>query len=144
MEKSEKKVSFSAVEAMERTSNSIERLASLMDKMDTKLDRREDQYRPRVYQGRGRGHVVTGKITMGLETDHIVETGTKTTIGEEEITTIEVVTEIIGPIIGITVGPEIETTTEIIIGTIIDQIIKGKTVTKGMVTEIRTMQQIQG
>ena len=54
-EKSEKKVSFSAVEAMERTSDSIERLASLMDKMDTKLDRREDQYRPRVYQGRGRG-----------------------------------------------------------------------------------------
>ena len=55
-EKSEKKVSFSAVEAIERTIDSIERLASLMDKMDTKLYRREDQYRPRVYQGRGRGH----------------------------------------------------------------------------------------
>ena len=54
-EKSEKKVSFSAVEAIERTTDSIERLASLMDKMDTKLDRKEDQYRPRVYQGRGRG-----------------------------------------------------------------------------------------
>ena len=54
-EKSGKNVSFSAVEAMERTTDSIERLASLMDKMDTKLDRREDQYRPRVYQGRGRG-----------------------------------------------------------------------------------------
>ena len=48
----EKKVSFSAVEAMERTTGTIERLASLMDRMDTKLDRREDQYRPRVYQGR--------------------------------------------------------------------------------------------
>ena len=55
-DKMEKRVSFSAVEAMERTSDSIGRLASLMDKMDTKLDRREDQYRPRVYQGRGRGH----------------------------------------------------------------------------------------
>ena len=54
-DKMEKKVSFSAVEAMERTTDSIERLASLMDKMDTKLDRREDQYRPRVYQGRSRG-----------------------------------------------------------------------------------------
>ena len=53
--KNEKKVSFSAVEAIERTTDSIERLASLMDKMDTKLDRREDQYRPRIYQGRGRG-----------------------------------------------------------------------------------------
>ena len=55
-DKMEKKVSCSAVEAMERTTDSIERLASLMDKMDTKLDRREDQYRPRVYQGRSRGH----------------------------------------------------------------------------------------
>ena len=54
-DKAEKKVSFSAVEAMERTTDSIERLASLMDKMDTKLDRREDQYRPRVYQGRSQG-----------------------------------------------------------------------------------------
>ena len=54
-EKSEKKVSFSAVEAMVRTTYSRERLASLMDKVDTKLDRREDQYRPRVHQGRGRG-----------------------------------------------------------------------------------------
>ena len=42
-EKNEKKVSFSAVEAIERTTDRIERLASLMDKMDTKLDRREDQ-----------------------------------------------------------------------------------------------------
>ena len=66
---------------------------------------------------------------MGLEIDHI---------GEEETTTREVVTEIIGPIIGITVGPEIEIT-EMVIGTLIDQIIEGKTVTKGMVTETRTM-----
>ena len=55
-EKNEKKVSFSAVEAIERTTDNIERLASLMDKMDTKLDRREDQHRPRIYQGRNRGH----------------------------------------------------------------------------------------
>ena len=39
-EKNEKKVSFSAVEAIEGTTDGIERLASLMDKMDTKLDRR--------------------------------------------------------------------------------------------------------
>ena len=42
-EKNEKKVSFSVVEAIGTTTDSIERLASLMDKMDTKLDRREDQ-----------------------------------------------------------------------------------------------------
>ena len=72
---------------------------------------------------------------MGLET----ETGTKTIIGEEETTTIEVVTEIIGPITGITLGPETETTAEMVIGTIIDQIIEEKRVTRGMVTEIRTV-----
>ena len=55
-DKSEKKVSFSAVEAMERTTDSIERLASLMDRLNTKLDRREYQYRPRIYQGKSRGH----------------------------------------------------------------------------------------
>ena len=54
-DKMEKKVSFNAVEAMMRTTDSIERLDSLMDKMDTTSDRREDQYRPRVYQGRSRG-----------------------------------------------------------------------------------------
>ena len=54
-DKMEKKVTFGAVEAMERTTDSIERLASLMDRMDTKLDRREDPYRPRVYQVRNRG-----------------------------------------------------------------------------------------
>ena len=53
-DKTEKKVSFSAIEAMERTTDNIERLASLMDRIDTKLDRREDQYRPKVYQGRSR------------------------------------------------------------------------------------------
>ena len=39
-DKMEKKISFSAVEAMERTMDSIERLASLMDRMETKLERR--------------------------------------------------------------------------------------------------------
>ena len=75
---------------------------------------------------------------MALEIDHIVETSTKIIIGEEETTTIGMVTEIIGPIIGITVGPEIETFTEMVAGTITDQIIEGKTVTKGMVTKTRT------
>ena len=37
VEKNEKKVSFSAVKAIERITDSIERLASLMDKMDTKI-----------------------------------------------------------------------------------------------------------
>ena len=82
---------------------------------------------------------VTDKITMGLETDCIVETRTKIIIREEETTTIEVVAEIIGLIIGITVGPEIEAITEMAIGTTIGQIIEEMTVIRGMVTETRIM-----
>ena len=76
---------------------------------------------------------------MVLETDHIVETGIKTAIGEEEATTTEVVIVIIGLIIGITVGPEIGTVTEMVINIIIDQITEGKTVVKAVVIETRTM-----
>ena len=75
---------------------------------------------------------------MGPEIDPIAETSTKIVMEEEETTTTEVATEIAGPNIGITVGPKIETTTEMVVGTIIDQIIEEMTVTKGMVTEIRT------
>ena len=82
--------------------------------------------------------MVTDKITMVPETDHIVEIGIKTAIGEEETTTTEVVIEIIGPTIGITVGPEIRTVIEMVIGITIDQIMEGKTVVKGMVIETRT------
>ena len=83
--------------------------------------------------------VVTDKITMVPGIDHTVETGTKIAIGEEEITTTEMVTGITGLIIGIAVGPEIETITEMATGIIIDQIIEGKTVTKGMAIGIRTV-----
>ena len=43
------------------------------------------------------------------------------------------------PIIGIIVGLEIETTTEMVVGTIIDQIIEGMIVIRGMVTGFGTM-----
>ena len=74
---------------------------------------------------------------MVLETDHIVETRTKTTVGEEEITVIEVVIEIIGPIIEITVGPEIGAVTEMVTDIPKDQITEGKIVVKGMVIEAK-------
>ena len=110
-DKTEKKVSFSAVEDMERTTDSVERLASLMDKMDTKLDRREDQYRPRVYQGRSRGHSYRQNY-YGSRNRSYSRDCYQNSYREEETSTIEVVTEITGLIIGITVGPEIETITE--------------------------------
>ena len=48
------------------------------------------------------------------------------------------VIETADPIIEIIVGPKIETTTKMVVGTIIDQIIEGTTVTRDMVIEIRT------
>ena len=74
---------------------------------------------------------------MVLETDHIVETSTKTTIEEGEITIIEVVIEIIGPIIETTVDPEIRAVTEMITGIPIDQTTEGKIIIKGMIREIK-------
>ena len=137
-EKNEKKVSFSAVEAIERTTHSIERLASLIYKMDTKLHRREDQYRPRIYQGVEVEAMAIDKITIGPEIGLIAETGTKRIREEEEIT-IEVVIETTDPITGIVVGPETGTITKMGIGTIIDPIIEEMIVTRGMETEIRTV-----
>ena len=131
-EKNEKKVSFSAVEAIERTVDSIERLASLMDKMDTKLDRREDQYRPRIYQGRNRG------CSYGQNNYRSRNRSCTKIIIEEEETTIEVVIETTDPTTGIIVGTETEAIIEMGIGTIIDPIIEGMIVTKGMKAEMRT------
>ena len=53
----EKGVSFGALETIERNSDSIDMLISLVSKLDMKLDRKENQYRPRVYQARSRGCV---------------------------------------------------------------------------------------
>ena len=74
---------------------------------------------------------------MAPETDHIVETGAKTTIGEEEITVTEMVIEVIDPITEITVGPEIGAVTEISTDMSIGQITEEKIVVKGMVIEIK-------
>ena len=56
--KSEKGVSFGALETKEtidRHSTSIDKLTSLVNKLNMKLDKQEAQYRPAVYQSRGRG-----------------------------------------------------------------------------------------
>ena len=81
--------------------------------------------------------VATDKITIGLEIGLIAETSSKVIIEEEE-TTIDMVIETTGPIIGIVVGPETETITDRGTGTILDPIIEEMTATRGMEIEIRT------
>ena len=80
---------------------------------------------------------VIDKTTMVPETDHIVEISIKIAVEEGEITVTVVAIEIIGPIIEITVGPEIGTVTEMAIGTAIDQTTEGTIVIKGMVIEVK-------
>ena len=56
--KSEKGVSFGTLETKEtidKHSSSIDKLTSLVNKLDVKLDRQDAQYRPVIYQNRGKG-----------------------------------------------------------------------------------------
>ena len=53
-EKKRKTVTFDARAALEKTSENMERMMALMDKMYIKLDQKEVPYKPLIYQ-RGRG-----------------------------------------------------------------------------------------
>ena len=48
-------MTFDAIETLERHSNSIDKLSSLISKMNVKMDRKETPYKPRAYQNRPRG-----------------------------------------------------------------------------------------
>ena len=50
--KSKKGVTFDAVDTIERNSDSIDKLTSLVSKMNMKIDKREVPYKPQIYQGR--------------------------------------------------------------------------------------------
>ena len=57
-DRTKKSESFGALETKEtidRQSCNIDKLTSLVNKLDMKLDRQEAQYRPAVYQNRARG-----------------------------------------------------------------------------------------
>ena len=53
-EKKRKSVTFDARDALEKTSENMERMMALMDKMYIQLDQKEVPYKPQIYQ-RGRG-----------------------------------------------------------------------------------------
>ena len=53
-DKKKKTVTFDPRDALERTSENMERMMVLMDKMYIKLDQKEVPYKPQIYQ-RGRG-----------------------------------------------------------------------------------------
>ena len=49
-----KGVTFDAMETLERNSNYIDRLTSLVNNMKMTMDRRQSLYKPKIYQGRSR------------------------------------------------------------------------------------------
>ena len=52
---SKKRVSFDALETIERNSYSIDKLTSLVNKMNVRMNKHDAQYKPQVYQSRRRG-----------------------------------------------------------------------------------------
>ena len=54
-DKKRKTVSFDIRDVLERTSENMEWMMALMDKMCVKLDQKEVPYKPQIYQRRGRG-----------------------------------------------------------------------------------------
>ena len=55
MNSCKKGVTFNVIETVDRNSNNIDKLTSLVSKMNMKMDKCEMQYKPQVYQGRNRG-----------------------------------------------------------------------------------------
>ena len=47
-------VTFDAMETLERNSNYIDKLMSLVSNMKLTIDRKQSPYKPRIYQGRSR------------------------------------------------------------------------------------------
>ena len=90
-----KGVTFDAMEKLERNSDCIDRLTSLVSNMKMTMDRKQPPYKPKVYQGRSRNQNMSNKI-LHLEIDPLVEEEIKVVI--EGITRIET---IIGQIIEI-------------------------------------------
>ena len=98
-------VTFDMKETLERHSDSIDKLTSIVSKMNVKMDKKETPYKPRVLQGRPRGQ------NRGRQQNFQPAIGPS---AKEEIETEEIL--IIGTIIDtiIETGPEIiiDVTTE--------------------------------
>ena len=123
-----KGVTFDAMETLERNSDCIDRLTSLVSDLKMTMDRKQPQYKPKIYQGSLETKTRVGKI-LHLEIDLLVEEGIK--VVTEEITTVGTIT---GQIIeidleadGTTIGQVIGV---VITQIIIDEVIRDQTIDK--------------
>ena len=53
-----KEVTFDAMEMLERNSDCLDRLTSLVSDMKMTMDRKQSPYKPKIYQGRSRNQNV--------------------------------------------------------------------------------------
>ena len=115
-----KGVTFDALEAIEKNNDSIDKLTSLVSKMNMKIDNCEAQYKPRVYQGKKEDNTISkeAELIISLETDHTVEI--EINLIETEEITIETIDQIIAVDHNTTIDMMIaETTIDMMIGEII-------------------------
>ena len=73
------------MDAIERNSDSIDKLTSLVRKMNVKMDKREAPYKPQIYQGNLEAKVEIGNqiphpiidlsVGIGIEIEGITTTG---------------------------------------------------------------------
>ena len=83
-----KGVTFDAMGMLERNSDCIDRLTSLVSDMKMIMDREQSPYKPKIYQGRFQNQN-TGQQNLHPEIDPLVEEEIKVAI--ERITTIETI-----------------------------------------------------
>ena len=134
--RSDKNVSFSAMETIQKQGDSIDKLTSLMNELSTKLDRRENsaQYDPKFIKEEIED-ADKGRIGMDLETGPIV--GNKVGIMVTEAgEVIRIVITIVEGIIDIEIT--IMGNIRLTIGTMIDLVTEGKISIKIMVKGIET------
>ena len=111
---SKKGVTFDVVETIERHTNSIDKLTTLVSKMNMKIDKRDAPYKPQIYQGGPRGQSKNRQNVYQSQNRFFK-------VDIEEITTTET---IIGPFVGI----DLETNIGVTIEEITTSLMKGETI----------------
>ena len=73
--KGRKTVSFDARDVLERNSENMEQMTTLMDKMYIKLDQKDVPYKPQIYQKEEEVRIskTLDRMTPGEEISHLVE-----------------------------------------------------------------------
>ena len=110
------------METIERSSDSIDKLTSLISKMNMKMDKREVPYKPKVYKGRPRGQSRNRQLNYQPHNRSFSRDRNRNRGNYNN-------RKIIGPTIGIDQGTSIGMTIEeIIIGLMRDRTITDKTI----------------